>query len=325
MVRTALSLRDQKGCVLLLAAVAIFACERGASAEPAASEAPSAPAPPPPPGAPYSLPFQLRPAAATTAVRLDTALAFYEDPTTHKNGSTVVPLLSFSYKVMKGLAPLVKIGVVSNTPPAGASAFGFLNPVLGATYVLEPTPELRIGLFLGVTVPVGSGGGNGPDAAQKVARTAGIPARSAMDNAMFAVNDFTVFPGVDVAFVSSGFTAQAEATLFQLTRVRGAGDQPDSSRTNFTAGVHVGYFFVPFLSVGVELRHQRWLSTPKQIAADPTDTLRDTTTIAFGPRFHIRLGEGKWLRPGIAFAMPLDDPMKKSSYKILQLDLPFSF
>jgi hypothetical protein len=32
-----------------------------------------------------------------------------------------------------------------------------------------------------------------------------------------------------------------------------------------------------------------------------------------------------WLRPGLSFVLPIDDPMSKSSYKILQLDIPFAF
>jgi hypothetical protein len=288
---------------------------------PPADAAPPAEPPPPPP---YSLPWQLRPAGAGTVVRLDTAFAFYEDPVSHKSGSTVVPMLLFSYKVAKGFAPLVRLGVVSNSPPDPApSGFGFLNPVLGGTYALDLAKELKLAFFLGLTIPVGSGGGDHPDAGQKLARNAGILARSAMDNAMFAVNDFTIFPGVDFAFVSGGFTAQAEATLLQLTRVRGSVDQPDSSKTNLTMGLHVGYFLIPLLSLGAEIRHQRWLSTPKAVAAN--SILRDTSTIAVGPRFHFQVSKGKWLRPGIAFAFPIDQPMTKSSYKIVQLDVPFSF
>ncbi|HEX4334760.1 MAG TPA: hypothetical protein VH062_02535 [Polyangiaceae bacterium] len=298
------------------------------SAPPAATSEPETATPPPdappPPPAPYSLPFQLRPAGAATTLRLDTAFAFYEDPATHHSGFTAVPILSFSYKVIKGLAPIVRLGTVSNSAPEPApSGSGFLNPILGATYALDLSKELRLAFFLGVTVPIGSGGGDHPDADAKLARTAGIPARSAMDNAMFAVNDFTVIPGVDFAFVSGGFTAQAEATLFQLTRVRGSVDQPDSSRTNLTMGLHAGYFLIPAISIGAEIRHQRWLSTPKAVAAAPFT--RDTTTVAVGPRFHFQVSKGKWLRPGIAFAFPLDDPMKKSSYKIVQVDIPFSF
>jgi hypothetical protein len=302
-----------------------------AMAAPAAAEPMPAPptdaapaaAPSKPP--PYSLPFQLRPAVAASVLRSDTAFAFYKDPVSGKSGTTIPSMLLFSYKLSDNFAPMVRLGVVSNSAPSGTSGFGFLNPVLGATYALKPTPELRLAMFLGVTIPVGSGGGDKPDLKQKAARAAGIPARSAMDNAMFAVNDFTIFPGVDLAYVKDGFTAQVELTLFQLTRVRGAKDQPDSAKTNFTAGLHLGYFFIPELSAAVELRHQRWLSTPKQVAADPTGSLRDNTTVAFGPRVHLKLNETMWLRPGVSLAFALDDPMKKSSYKIVQLDIPFAF
>jgi hypothetical protein len=140
---------------------------------------------------------------------------------------------------------------------------------------------------------------------------------------MFAVNDFTVFPGVGFAYISHGFTAQAEATLFQLTRVRGDKVQKDSSRTNFTTGVHVGYFLIPELSIGAELRHQRWLSTP--VAVKANEVLRDTTTFAIGPRVHLKLADKMWLRPGIALALPLDNPLKDAKTKVIQLDIPFVF
>ena len=128
---------------------------------------------------------------------------------------------------------------------------------------------------------------------------------------MFAVNDLVLFPGASLAYVAHGLTVQFEATLLQLMRVRGedavnaAGGHinPDSSRTNFTAGLHVGYFVLPELSGAVELRHQRWLSTPAAVEADTTDTLRDTTTVAVGPRLHFKVGEKTWIRPALAFAV----------------------
>jgi hypothetical protein len=256
-------------------------------------------------------------------IRSDTSLALYENPA-GDSGTTVASLLLASYKVTDELAPMVRLGLVNNSPPTGPSATNFLNPVLGALYGLKLSPELKLGLFLGVTVPIGSGGGNSAATEKRAANGAGASARAAMDNAMFAVNDFTVFPGVDLAYVAHGFTAQVEATLFQLTRVKGdAPVAPDSSRTNFTSGVHVGYFLIPMLSVGAELRHQRWLSTPTPVKAN--SALRDTTTVAFGPRVHVKLGPTMWLRPGFAFGLPLDDPMKTAKYKLFQFDVPFVF
>jgi hypothetical protein len=297
-----------------------------AEAPPVAVEAE---APPPPPAdkpkpPPYSLPFQLRPVAPGNVIRSDTTLALYKNAA-GASGNTVASTLLASYKVTDDLAPLIRLGIVSNSPPTGPSGSGFLNPVLGALYGIKVSPELKLGLFLGLALPIGSGGGNSSDPENRAANGAGILARAAMDNAMFAVNDFTVFPGVGFAYVSKGFTAQVEATVLQLTRVKGDAFAPDKSRTNFTTGLHLGYFLIPMLSVGAELRHQRWLSTPKALAVATNSALRDNTTVAFGPRVHLKLSPTIWLRPAITFAMPLDDPMKAAKYKLFQLDLPFVF
>jgi hypothetical protein len=297
-----------------------------------AGPVPIAPAPPSP-KPPYSIPFQLRPAAAATVLRTDTSFAFYDDPVSEADGSTVASTLLAAYKLTDSIAPLVRVGMVSNNPANTDGATGFLNPVLGVTYATPLSAELRLALFFGTALPLGSGGGDTPDPAKAASNAAGIRARSALDNAMFAVNDLVLFPGASVAYVAHGFTVQLETTLLQLTRVRGenavnaAGNpiNPDSSRTNLTAGVHVGYFFLPELSSAIELRHQRWLSTPAAIKADTTDTLRDTTTVAVGPRVHFKVGEKSWIRPALAFAFGIDDPLKRWESRSVQLDIPVIF
>ena len=158
-----------------------------------------------------------------------------------------------------------------------------------------------------------------PAAAAAVGK--GIPARAAMDNALFAVNYFTLLAGADAGWVSGGATIQAELTVLQLFHVRGPSTE-DARRTNLTAGFHAGYALRPWLSVGGELRHQRWLSTPAVVAGDPA--LRDTTTVALGPRLHLRAGD-LWIRPGVSYAVPLDAPLAPSGYRILQLDVPVVF
>lgn len=303
-----------------------------ANASPEAGPVPIAPMPAPP-KAPYSLPFQLRPAQAVTVVRTDTSFAFYDDPATDAAGTTVASTLLASYKVTDNISPLVRLGMVSNSPPNADGAAGFLNPVLGVTYGMTLTPELRLALFFGAALPFGSGGGDTPDPAKAAGNAAGIRARSAMDNAMFAVNDLVLFPGASLAYVANGFTVQIEATVLELLRVRGedavnamgAPLNPDSARTNFTGGLHVGYFFFPELSAAVELRHQRWLSTPVAIENDATGTLRDTTTVAVGPRLHFKIGEKSWIRPALAFAFGLDDPLQRWESRSVQLDIPVVF
>jgi len=310
-----------------LALLAGLTCANPAFAQ-TPEDPPPLPAAVPPP--PYSIPWQLRPAAIATVVRSDTTLAMYEDAVSGEAGSTVASMLLGSYKLTDAFAPLVRLGVVQNSPPDGpmspGSGFNFINPVVGGTYMLGLSPDFRLALFLGLTVPVGGGGGDSPDPANATANGAGILARSAMDNAMFAVNYFTVFPGVGLAYVNHGFTAQVEVTLLQLLRVRGKGHSAgaDSSRTNLTMGLHLGYFFIPQLSAGAELRHQRWLSTPASITADE-DTLRDNSTFAIGLRAHFKLGETIWLRPGVAYVRAIDDPMAAASYDIVQLDIPVVF
>ena len=291
----------------------------------ASAPAPETPKPKPPP---YSLPWQLRGVVPVNAVRLDTSFGFYEGPTT-RGGLAVVPMLSASYKVLPDLAPLVRVGLVDNAPPNDKSArTNILNPVLGVLYGPKIHPNLKLGLFLGMTLPIGSGGGTDPHPQAAPANAAGAATRSMMDNAMFAVNYLTVFPGVGFAFVGKGFTAQVEATIFRLWQTRGPA-KADNANTNFTTGVHAGYFISPNLSIGTELRHQRWLSTPANIATDKTDSLRDTTTWAIGPRTHIKLGESMWLRPGVSLSLPLDNPLAKgkgiSHYQMLQIDIPFVF
>lgn len=285
------------------------------SATSLAQEPTPAPAPKPPP---YSVPWQLRPTAAGNVIRLDSALASRELPD-GTGAWTSATMLFAAYQVIPNLAPFVRLGFVADF--ATATNTSLVNPAVGATWSLPLGNGLRTGLFLGLTVPVGMGGGNEGDAGSATAARAGIQARSAMDNAMFAVNDFTVFPGVGLSWTGAGFTAQVEATLLQLTRVRGEAVQTDATKTNLTSGLHLGYFVHPQVSLGAELRYQRWLVPP---AAVTTDAQRDNLTAAAGVRAHFKSG-ALTFRPGVSFTLPLDDPMGAQAYRIFQLDVPVAF
>jgi hypothetical protein len=273
--------------------------------------------------APYSLPFQLRPSSAVNVIRSDTSTAFYK--VSGERGSTTASLLLGSYKLTPDLAPFMRLGMVVDSPPSGATAAAFVNPLVGVTYARKPHPTIHAASVFLVAVPIGMGGGNQPSANARAAQSAGILARSAMDNAMFAVNDLTFVIGGDVAYVNRGITVQAEATVLELIRVRGKAVQPDSAKTNFTGGIHLGYFLASWMSLGTELRYQRWLSTPSFVGNDSTGTLRDTLSLAAGARVHISLGQGRWLRPAASYTRGLDDPMAARHYHIVQIDLPFVF
>ncbi|MBX3125243.1 MAG: hypothetical protein KF718_00920 [Polyangiaceae bacterium] len=293
---------------------------------------------------PYSLPWQLRPAMPGSVVRSDTSVAMFDvkTPAGDASGSTIASMLLFSYKVSDALAPLVRLGYVTTKLDDADRVSAFVNPVVGATYGMPIGDDLKLGLFLGVALPLGQGGGDRGDptsdtSKRYAAASSGIYARAAMDNAMFAVNYLTVFPGVGLAYVSDGLTIQGEVTVLSLNRARGDDAvEADKSRWNLTSGLHVGYFVLDMLSLGAELRYQRWLSTPKFVETDedaPADAqrgLRDQATFAVGPRLHVELGPGLWLRPGIAYSRGIDKPMAganvgPTNYNIVQLDVPLAF
>lgn len=275
-----------------------------------------------PAAAQYALPFQLRPVTAGNAVRSDTALAVIA-PAAGGTGATVASTLLVSYRVMDDLAPFVRLAFVGHGPPTGQGGAALVNPILGGVYSLKLGEGLRAGALFAVSLPVGMGGGNDADPSAAAAARAGVLARSAMDNALFAVNDLVLIPGAGLALSRGPFTAQVEVTVLQLLRLRGEAVQADAARTNFTSGLHLGYFLLPELSLGLELRYQRWLSTPVAVAAD--ERLRDSFTAAAGVRGHFKLAEKVWLRPALVYARPLDNPMSGLGYQIIQLDVPVAF
>lgn len=271
---------------------------------------------------PYSLPFGLRPALPVTVLRLDSVVALHRDKDGNLGVTTVVTPLA-GYRFTPRFMGFLRIAVIGDQAPAGGGSPSLSNPMLGAIYSLQLPASLRLAFFFGSALPLGMGGDRTADPGSAAATQAGVLARSAMDNALFAVNDLVMIPGVDLAFLSHGVTVQVEATVLQLLRVRGEKVQPDAYRTNFTTGLHVGYFPIPQLSLGAELRYQRWLSTPAAVEADPL--LRDNLSVAAGPRLHAHLPGGGWLRPGLSYAAGIYGAMADRSYHILQADLVYLF
>ena len=280
--------------------------------------------------APYAMPWQLRAIIPGTGARFDSAIAFYEDKNGNSGGTAVASMLGGAYKLLPELALSMRLGFVNNNPPASApSATSFINPLLGGLYSFKLSSDFRLTFFLGMTAPIGMGGGNYPDPAIQSANSAGILVRSAMDNALFAVNYFTVIPGVDLAYVAHGVTVQLEATLLQLTRVRGEQIDKDPSRTNFTSGVTVGYAFTPQVFLVSELRYQRWLDN--QTVAASASPATENLSFAVGPRVQFKAGD-LTMKPGLAYAQGILGPMARGGYtyptnsdKIIFLDFPVSF
>lgn len=271
--------------------------------------------------APYSLPWLLRPAAPANAVRVDETLAFDVPPGASGTTVTAVTSLTGSWRAGSRWTLVGRQSFVRRDPAGAGAGHAFSNPLLGANRLWTAGPRWRGHLFAASTVPVGSGGGDAPSAASAAALSAAVPARSGMDNALFAVNYWTAIAGAGAARVTPGLTLQAEVTVLQLTRVRGPRTQ-DAHRTNFTAGLHAGRFVTPRLSLAVEARMQRWLTDAAPVRADAA--AREQVTASAGLRLHFRRGT-RWLRPGISYSRALDAPMEPRGYDIVQLDLPLSF
>ncbi len=284
----------------------------------------------------YSLPWGLRPGIAPSVIRSDSSFAL-SDP----QGNAFASTLTGGYKLMPNLGLYAKAALTYSTPaqpaatmmmptpPKVESAAVLSNPLIFGLYTPEIAKGLWLPVFFGVTLPVGGGGGDDQDVPKYKAQTAGLWARSAMDNALFAVNYFTMAGGVGATWVHDRLTVQGEVTLLQLLRVRGDKTlptgkrlEPDGSRTNSTVGFHVGYAVIDMLTLSAELRYQRWLSEPTVVELFPTR--RDQMTAGVGARVNLPLGKIT-LRPGIAYFHPLDDPMAEWKYRVITVDVPVLF
>lgn len=271
----------------------------------------------------YSMPWMLRPVAAANVVRADMVFAF-------SNVRDSQPILFLgSVKVRPNLAIVARFGFIRNTPVQGESTTAFVNPALGALYAIPIDKNVKASVFAGTTLPIGQGGGNEPNEARRGANLpSGIFARSSVDNALFQINYMTPIVGADIAYVGHDLTLQFEATVLELIRVRGEEKDKDKARTNLVFGLHGGYFLLPQLSVGVELRYQYWASHETFEKMNNPDII-DNWTLGFGPRAHIKLNEKMWLRPGVSLTMGLDLPTGFAGggfeYKLVQVDVPFFF
>lgn len=319
-------------CSALSAEGSAFAATEGVIGRPAlaATLAPAASAPT------YSLPWQLRPVTIGNVVRIVSAAAAFKDA----NGNldlAFTTVLAASYQLTEDWAPILRLGFIGNDAPGAAlDDRAFANPLVGATYARR-LGSYSLALFGATTIPIGTGGGSGPSPAAARTNAASITARPA-DSAMFEVNYLTAIVGIDFAYVNRGFTAQGEASLLQLTRVRGnsSADATDPFRTNSSLGLHLGYFMGSHFSLGGDLHYQRWLSHPTTL--DPntgahvprSDANMDVVTVAGGARLHFRLGNHGWIRPGISYvrgfdARGLDAPLITAQTNAVHFDIPVLF
>ncbi len=282
-----------------------------AAADPASPAVVVPNAKPKPKPAPYALPWQLRPMAIANVLRLDATPSTYRDKNDQK-GFVTTSVLTGSRALTKEVMAVVRLTAIVNRPfDSTADASNLANPAFGLVRVSKLNPQLKLGLFLGVTAPVGSGGSSKPNKFRQAANPVGAMSRAGMDNTLFAVNYTALIPGVGLAYNAHKLTVQGEATLFALARVRGSGVDKDAFRLNSTAGLSLGYTFAPSIAAIAELHYQRWLiNDTVDAAAEPA---RQNLSVMAGPRFTIKTSQ-LTLRPGIALGVGLAGAIANNSY-----------
>lgn len=271
----------------------------------------------------------MRPAIAPNLARIESSIGFRNDgiatATLFTVGETIIPT-TVGYYLRLGA---VNSQLTTNSPETNnVSAAAFCNPLLLLLYTPELTKGLRLSVAVATTVPLGTGGGNSPSALTASAIGTGIPTRSSMDNALFAVNYATPILGLGLAYMRWGFTFQLEATVLQLIRVRGENTRSgsDPMRTNFTGAASVGYLVHRLLTASAEFHYQHWLSAANLLhPTTGTPPAPNQASFELGIRSNLVLSRTVLFRPGISFGMGIGGAMGDKEYKILHFDVPITF
>jgi hypothetical protein len=264
--------------------------------------------------APYTAPLQLRGAVAGNVVRTETALGFAD------NGGAIASYLSANYKFLPDMAGVVRVGMASASPEVGSAPVALMNPQLGVLWSPKLGESFRLSPFFAVTIPVGMGGGDAPDPGVSRSLAAARQARFALDSAIALPNHVWLAAGVSAAWIAHGLTVQAELTVVQGVQVRGPA-AVDDGVTNSLSGVFVGYAVLPELSVGTELRYQRFLSTPASVVNDPD--AREQLSFGVGARGHLKL-DTVTVRPGVSYGRALGGVSGRLDTQALILELGFA-
>ena len=279
---------------------------------------------------PYALPFLLRGTNPANSLRIEGTYSSYETSPNDENGFIHIYTLSASKKLSPSLAIYSKIAVAHINPNGQyENSIIYSNPLIGVLNNAQLAENFKFSMSLGVTAPIGSGGGNDANSSVRTANGIAQLSRSAMENSLYASNYIAIIPGVDFTYLRNDFQIQFESTLFQLLRVNGERLDKDKYRTNVTIGLGAGYHANAQLSLLSELRYQRWINN--DTVEKSTSPAIDNLSLGIGPRFTFKLSKIT-LKPAISYTQSIYGTLsnsKRSSntkdYKTITLDLPLIF
>jgi hypothetical protein len=275
-------------------------------ATPASAQAPTPDVPPtsPPPTAP----------PVGVSGSLSNSLVLRGNPAQ----STLLTVLSGSYQWTSAFSTFGRVGTVSNSSSDEANAIGAANPALGVSLQFAIGKHIKVGGLSGITIPIGSGGGNSPSPAAFRAWTNSVD----WGGAMFAVNHVDIFNGVRGAYTLGDLTLSFETTLHELIRVRGESVDPIGAAASVTGTTAtVSYALLPQLLLSTAISETRFWNTPIYIQQSPDS--RVDYFFSAGASTTIKIGNFE-VDPGLVYARALDLPLTKENFQVVELDLGFS-
>jgi len=251
-----------------------------------------------------------------TSISVDRS-TIWQDAPSQRTGLTVLSVT----RDFDSISVFARLGFVDDRSSVEPGAWGVSNPQVGAVFRRRLSEHVRLSLIGGTTVPVGSGGGDAPPHPG---------ALRAMLNGtdwggpMFGPDHLDVFEGFRLAASARGFTVRLRSTLHPAVRVRGAKTDPLGPRVIFTSsGLLAGYAPGPRLSLFTELAETRFLNTPPFLV-DAPDARVDRYAVA-GVSLDLRMGANRSLQPTLSLAKAVDAPKTRRSFRLVELELAFSF
>ncbi len=247
-----------------------------------------------------------------TSISLDRS-TIWQDAPDQLTGLTVLSV-SRDYDSVSVVA---RLGLVDDRSAPEPRAWGIANPVVGAVFRFRLSEHVLLSLLGGTTVPVGSGGGDGP------ARPETLRAMlngTDWGGPMFGPDHLDVYEGFRLTGSARGFTLRLRSTLHPAVRVRGAKTDPLGPRVIFTSsGLLAGYAPGRRVSVFAELAETRFLNTPPFLVDTP-DARVDRYAVA-GVSLDLRLGANRFLQPTLSLAKAIDAPKTRRSFRLVEVEL----
>lgn len=225
---------------------------------------------------------------------------------------TLIQVLSGSYAVNSWLSAWGRVGWAAD------SATAFANPAAGLTANVPIGKHLVLGGLVGLTAPLGTGGGNAPSANLLKAWTNSID----WGGAMYAVDHVDAMAGVHGAFTLGNATLALDSTLHELTRVRGEKVDPLGAHASVTSTTAtLSYALHPKLTLSSAMSETRFWNKPTCIQESPASA-QDYFFIA-GVSSAVNIG-GVDVAPALSYARALDLPLSADKFQVVELDLGFS-